>query len=597
MYEKKWFILLIKNNLTNKIIINSKMKNCMKSKFILRKGIIFSLVCMFLVTSCYRIDNLGGVFDGDKMLPPELMLPIGVLDMNIMRILDQINLSDGMEIRESGGDTVSIFYSITEDFDFKIPELDYSKFGTIERTLTTSATNIELLEIDINEDINVEHIESVLLSVFDVRLEITATGTVDWSGIQITTELYHNVTQMDETGRIEQGNVAPETHHLGDGQSVLISYRNIWVTPTNYNTLPMTVTVTAEAGAIPAGSSITYTYSVEKADWRVAFGLFPASMIARNPNQIHDFDISDFDGFRFYDPRINISVRHNVGTSFRFWVDFIEAFNSVDPIGTSVRAWFNNANTGWMDSDSTFADVYRRPARWWSEPETAFIGRFDRHDGRTNLLFDDEVTPNRLRYSFSAESYRVSPDPIGTPHFITPDAFVTVTASAEIPLWLRERRPGEERGYQLTDTVFDLDLENTLPTNSVDLDEVRLELRINNGLPFDVIFEIIAFLDKDGNRIDVPNFEIDERIQAPPTNADGTANHAAVQRQIVAIEINDEQFEKIRFADQMVFRMHADLMDHPESHIRITANDFFRIQVGVFVKGDLNTGMFNNNND
>jgi len=544
------------------------------------------------------------------MLPPELMLPIGHANMNIMRILDSVSWNDGVSHGVNERDNlVVLFYSANQTFNFRIPEFTSEKFNVLSRTVSTEGYFEEAFEMDINDNILVDgHIKSVLLRNFNVELTVTASPGVDLSQIEFTTILFDNVIQMDYVGtaadgisrqpvEINNGNVPHEYKRFpAGGGSIIFQFENIWVHPRNDNELPFKIRLTADnAAAIPVGSTITYEYRIVDLEWTVIYGDFPPARRIDEHSETHSFDISDFDGFRFVDPRITIDIESNVGTTFEFQIDFIEAFHSDNPTDV-VRAVFNNPSTGNIDSESTYALINKRPRYPWSDPVSMFMNErpFDRHDGRTNLLFDRPITPNRMRYEYSVSHTNV-PDDYDTPHFLTPHAGLEITAIAELPLWLRERREGEERGFRLTETIYDIDLERVLP--DVRLEGVKVRLRVRNGLPSDVLFTVAEFLDKDGNNIDIPGFVMSYRIYAPPTNPNGTVNHAAVAPRDLYIRLNEEQYDRFRLVDQIVYHLHADLKNLPDSHIRITPDDFFSVHVGVLLRGDLHTGMFNQNND
>ena len=103
-------------------------------------------------------------------------------------------------------------------------------------------------------------------------------------------------------------------------------------------------------------------------------------------------------------------------------------------------------------------------------------------------------------------------------------------------------------------------------------------------------------MDNDGNKIDVPGFPKTYEIAAPPIvdsePQKGSVDHAAITQELVPIRITGEQFEKIRLADQMTFNLIIDLKDG-ESPMRVTPQDFFGVQVGVYVKSNLDSGIFN----
>jgi len=551
------------------------------------------------------------------MLPPELMIPIGSTEVSVTEVLRRIEWGDDLSYRINENDNlVVLYYSVDQRFNFKIPTVTSEEFTSIiRRDIVTDVDWVlnpgifdEIFEIEVDIDAD-ERISGVLLHSFDVELSVTASGGVDLSQIRFVTILDENVTQMDYVGTaadgitreprpVNGGKVEDHTSRFsGTSGSAMLRYENIRVEPTAENTLPLGVRIAVDYPvAIPAGSTISYEYRVVDLEWTVLYGEFSPARRVGDHSETHDFDLSDFDGFRFVDPRITVNIESNVGTTFEFWIDYIEAFHSSDPTGTAVRAVFNNASTGNVDSESTHIAISNRPRYPWSEMIQAGIGPFNRIDGRTNLLFDQDITPNRMKYEYSVAHFN-APGDHNTPHFLTHNAGLNLKAVAELPLWVRNRRPGEERGYRHSETITGMNLPHELRDVPHDaLEEVRLELRIRNGFATDVSFEITEFLDGDENKIDVPGFPKTYEIDAPPIVASGTqrgsVDHAAVGVQILRIELTGEQFEKIRLADQMTFNLIVDLKDG-ESPMRVTPQDFFGVQVGVYVKSNLDSSIIN----
>ena len=292
-----------------------------------------------------------------------------------------------------------------------------------------------------------------------------------------------------------------------------------------------------------------------------------------------DFDLSFLDGFKLHDPQLNFGVRTNAGIPVLFDIAYVKAYREDEagnPVaGSEVFASFGGSQSTTLD----IANVAEMPGLWGGENWF----RFDRESAQTNALFATDPLPNALEFAYSAQAGERTD---GQWSFLTPDAAVHVVREAVVPLWFDESAEGSE--IVIRDTITGLELDSLMPEGIV-LEQALLALNIENGLPVGFELALDAFLDADGRTVDVP-MERSYKLDMPDVDTDGRIPQGAAAQPVPwEINVDQQAYDALRQVNSIVYSIH--LRQEAGKRVRFEQSNYFGLQVGVYVKGEVNSSI------
>ncbi len=558
----------------------------------MKRKIIGKLSCLFLfssilITSCYKLDL--SEISGDISLPNSLSIPLGNVSLSLDSIIKKAHLDEAISIEPTDNE---INLTIQDEVNFNFRQTDFSqasfspisfKYGFedvppgIEFSYSTPIE--QTFYIDINDNPEIERIDSIVLSSFRVELSMANSAAIDLSKLEIITKFKEeSVSQLDYSGKIVPGEVNNHFFPTNENPSGQIEFNNILIRPNTNNELPVSVIVKTREGEsviIGHNSVVDFKYQVENLNYKTAYGKFPAAIADVHTNR-HHFDISALSGMKFANPQIALSIESNIGTYFSFNIDTICAYVDGSP-QNAVYASFNG-------SPSTSIKIDKKPdypGEWIKQDLPVFNSEF----GKTDLLFGADPTPNVLEYKYSVSTYSKPSEGEETDQFITSDAEIKIYAKGIIPLYFKAGS-----NIEIKDTMS-LQLGNITGSSDM-LEEALLRLGITNGLPVAVDFKIEQFLDENDNPL-LTSIKKEYEIESPEINADGTVK--STKEQTMDITLNDQQFEEIKKADKLIYSIKAH--QNGENKIHFQPDNYFKIQMGVFVKGNLTLDTFSSNKE
>lgn len=574
----------------------------MKKKNFWKRGAVLAL-CPLALVSCFNEVDLSNI-DTEMALPASLALPAGKARLELKDLLAQVDADSLIATDETGGLEValadSMVYEMTPiSLSEEIPDFDvtyrfaeyigeYGLPGNMELLLPAGQVISEFVTYDFFDmQMNEDEREMIREAYVDeLRFSVRVHHTLDdlaEGNLQVKVEFDSDKVRYTD-GRT--GMVADSITPQQDGVGQFV-FRNLDITPfegedDRTGGLPLKMTLTINTGdglTISTSDELTTSFSLDALDWSVAYGTFSAVEVEPRTGSMDGFDISFLDGFRLYDPQLNVGVRTNAGVPVLLDIAYVKTFKE-DEAGNPVPGSEAYASFGGSQSTTLeIANVAVTPGQWGGYN---WFG-FDRETAQTNLLFGTDPLPNALELSYSA---RVTGRDDGEWSFITPDAAVQLTYEAVLPLWFDASAEGSE--IVIRDTVAGLELDSLMPEGIV-LEQALLALTLENGLP--VGFELVldAFLDADGQAVDVP---MDNRYELPMPDVDDEGRvpqDAAAEPVQWNIDVDQAAYDALRRVNSIVYSIH--LRQEPGKRVRFETDNYFGMQVGVYVKGEVNSSI------
>lgn len=560
-------------------------------------------LCPLALVSCFNEVDLSNI-DTEMALPASLALPAGKARLELKDLLAQVDADSLIATDETGGLEVALADSMVYEMtpialSEEIPDFDvtysfaeyigeYGLPGNMELLLPAGQVISEFVTYDffdmqMNEDEREMIREAYVNELrFSVRVHHTLADLAE-GNLQVKVEFdLDKVRYTDGRTGMVADSITPQQD--GVGQFV---FRNLDITPfegedDRTGGLPLKMTLTINTGdglTISTSDELTASFSLDALDWSVAYGTFSVVEVEPRTGSMDGFDISFLDGFRLYDPQLNVGVRTNAGVPVLLDIAYVKTFKE-DEAGNPVPGSEAYASFGGSQSTTLeIANVAVTPGQWGGYN---WFG-FDRETAQTNLLFGIDPLPNALELSYSA---RVTERADGEWSFLTPDAAVQVTYEAVVPLWFDASAEGSE--IVIRDTVAGLELDSLMPDGIV-LEQALLVLTLENGLPVGFELALDAFLDADGQAVDVP---MDNRYELPMPDVDDEGRvpqDAAAEPVQWNIDVDQAAYDALRRVNSIVYSIH--LRQEPGKRVRFETDNYFGMQVGVYVKGEVNSSI------
>lgn len=539
----------------------------------------------FLVSCDSGVDISKAGYD-NLLAPNSVPLPVGSIHLEMRDIVKSIGKSDSYDIDTTGG-TIQIMVEDEVELEFQQHSFDLEHVDVFQINIpylpagVASPTIENGFEININDSENgfVEQIDSIILNRFTLTLNLITDE--DISSLEIGTRLGNGCAYyVDDNGKRlheVEGRFLSQGTHGGR-----LQYDNIMLIPTQSQNgkqnIPVTITLKKHAGTALPAQSVSIAYGIETIDYRVAYGLFPSVVLNRDA-VVYPFDISFLNGLDFYDPRLSVSLKTNIGSFFKLNIDSIATYHDDDPEERTYALFKNGGSVA--DSRTTSENIDTRalyPGTWSDVVDF----NYDRDNGATNLLFknNDGKTPNHMELGYSVSSYRMD-DGNPEPFFIVPGAKALVKIKTVIPLHFSE---GSRKVF--SDTLH-VAFSGLPELNGVNLEKAVLQLKIANKLPVKVGFLLKKFLDSAGNEIQVRLSETDKNIEipSPALNTDGTVDHAVIADPFIKrLNLNTDSYEDIRKVASIVYDLKIN--QDAGKQIFFQSNDSFDVKFGVYLHAE-----------
>lgn len=572
----------------------------MNKKSFWKRGAVLAL-CPLALASCFNDVDLSNI-DMEMALPASLALPAGKARLELKDLLERIDTDSLIATDETGGLEVALIDSLLYEMSpialsEKIPDFDvtyaFSEYigqlglpGNAELPLPPGQIISEFVTYDFYDmGLNEDEREMIREAyVGELRLSVQVHHTLaDLLPDNLQLKVEFDSAKVSYTdGRT--GTVADSIV----GISGELVFENLHLTPfegedDRTGGLPLKMTITINTGndglTLNTSDLLTAHFSTDALDWSVAYGTFSAVEVEPRTGSMDGFDISFLDGFRLYDPQLNVGVRTNAGVPVLLDIAYVKTFKE-DEAGNPVPGSEAYASFGGSQSTTLeIANVAVTPGQWGGYN---WFG-FDRETAQTNLLFGTDPLPNALELSYSA---RVTERADGEWSFLTPDAAVQLTYEAVVPLWFDASAEGSE--IVIRDTVAGLELDSLMPDGIV-LEQALLALTLENGLPVGFELALDAFLDADGQAVDVP---LDNRYELPMPDVDDEGRvpqDAAAEPVQWNIDVDQAAYDALRRVNSIVYSIH--LRQEPGKRVRFETDNYFGMQVGVYVKGEVNSSI------
>ncbi len=307
-------------------------------------------------------------------------------------------------------------------------------------------------------------------------------------------------------------------------------------------------------------------------------------------NYTSDFQQEDA-FFPFFDPQILMSCINNIGVPVRYYIDYVEAFDT--RTGEKVRADFGGADT------DTTSMVVATPSydaiKGLSKDELLNFDvqsimckselLFDREFGHTDRLF--KINPNKLRYHYRIRS--VDNDPTNV-HFFFHNSDMELKEDTKLPLWFEgDKDPDKNFHITRNDSVDFLATSDTSSGFSLSDDsELVLKLSYINYLPVGVKGSI-AFLDANGQRI-LQEAEQSFAIKAGKVDADGYVVTSTDEADAIRLAFGANEASRL-LSEVATFLFTYKLANNELKTVRLRTSDWLDLKASMYINGSLVTDL------
>lgn len=558
--------------------------------------IIIVLFFLILFPACEADIDIKNVSD-EIALQPSLVVPVASASINLGQFLkahydgENLDLSDNPEIN----------YISKDSAEFKLGELNFldnvqpltknlypspSGAATIPpNTIIPTISSTDFVNLGINSALNADRIDSIKVTSVLMSVAVTLTPemrSIDPANLKLSVVLPPDRVRMTGTGS-NTITIVPEAY----GQSVNVLISDFVLNTSNSVTgFPIQLKVDAQSASFPLtlspASAIICDLKFSQLVYSVAYGNFES---ATNVSFVHarKLDIGTVfpTGFlKFSNPQLYISATSNIGTYLSFNIDYIKAFVSTDSSISPVYAWFNGHTTNSVADQ--FDSKPARPGLWVSKD----FKPFDKDRGETNLLFENVNRPDMIEYKFSGGINKelVQKDP--TPSFITPDGKLKVYFTHIIPFQLNEGSY-----YEHQDTLRNIvgEIANVFDKYTANrISSVAIILDVKNGFPVQTRF-FVQFLDSLGRML-LTDLEKEYVVEAGNVDANGIVQPGKETKQTIVMLISKDQIPELKNAGSMAYSVRFE-GEGSQSNIHVTQSNTFDLNLGLYVKGDINENL------
>ena len=547
---------------------------------------IFKILSMFWIsslifTACMSDVDLSDVSD-KIMIDESLVVPVGEASVNVRELLDKLDLTNLVTT-----DPTEIYFESIDSTEYKFRDVNllansvpFTKTLNLNpgapvvypaNTAIPTVTQSAVFDLGLNSTPSTERVDSVKVKNATFSAKVTC-NIVGVNANDITVSLIFPPKKFRKSNGSGTITLTPTAFNV-DNDIVLSNFAII--TDGNASGLPLDIKLDIRKLGVPITLNSTSQISVQlkfkTLNFDVAFGAFQPSLIASETQTI-PLDVASYlpDALlKFANPKATIDVTSNIGTYIRFKVDYIKAYVKADPT-KEVKASFNG-------SDSYTYNL-AKPANPGDSVTTQLV--FDKDNGQTNKLFESAYKPDMLEYKFSTllntDALNNSPT---LPLFFPSYGKIKAKIKVQIPLHLNA---GSNIEYK--DTI---DIEGGTIGSKLDnttFENTALVLKVKNGLPVKANFAVF-FIDSIGRKIETTLDDTSYTINAPSVDASGVVVVSSIASQIIKINMNKTEFNDLRKAQKVGYVVKVEGKD-ATSAIHFTKNDSFKLNLGVFVKGN-----------
>jgi len=537
----------------------------------------------FLFVGCEADINLSNV--SNKLInKSSVIVPLGTVSVNVGELIRKYYTNPDVVL----GDNSEITYQYTDSMDFKFAKVNllanvqpFTKQFKLnpdglpippipEKTSLPTITDVESLDMGDQTD-NYERIDSATIKQATFSVVINQTD-LDVPAQNITANISFS------------GSNSFDINPIAYGVENLVVMKNFSIHPVN-GKLPFTISINSKAGDDPvlltSKSKFQFSFNIKQLDFDVAYGYFPPTVLSSNIQQFK-FDFGKFlpDGsIKLSDPKIDISLKSNIGTYLIYQLDYLKSFINNDTTN-SVFATFNGET-----SNSCDLIIDKKPSKP-NEIVTKNFKTFDNGNGSIYKLLENINKPNTIQYKYALkiDTDFVKQDP--TPNFITSNPSIKVKYKISIPLNL-----GSGSYYDITDSTANglAGLSNELSQIKVaDIDSLILVLGVTNGLPVKSALQLI-FIDNTGKELQT-DFQKEFTLNSGNVDAAGIVNAGAENKQNIQVLLTRQELDVLKTAKVVRYKLRIEGKDL-NSKIHFTTNDHIDVKAGVFIKAKVSTGL------
>jgi len=511
-----------------------------------------------------------------------VIVPVGTVSVTIGDLIRKYYTNPDVVL----GDNSEINYQYTDSIDFKFAKVDllanmqpFTKQFKLnpdglpidpipEETSLPTITDVGSLNMG-DQTNNYERIDSASIK------QATFSVTIDQTDL--------NVPAQNITANISfSGSNSFDINPVAYGVENLVVMKDFSIHPVN-GKLPFTITINSKAGNDPvlltSKSKFQLSFNIKQLDFDVAYGYFPPTVLSSNIQQLQ-FNLRNVlpgGSIKLSDPKIDVSLKSNIGTYLIFQLDYLKSFINNDTT-TSVFATFNG-NT----SNSCDLLIDKKPSKP-NEIITKTFKPFDNENGSIDKLLQNINKPNTIQYKYALkiDTNFVKQDP--TPNFITSDPLIKVKYKITLPFNL-----GPGSYYDIADSTSNglADLSSELSQIKVaNIDSMIFVLGVTSGLPVKAILQMI-FVDQQGQEIK-SDFQTTYTLNAGNVDADGIVKPGNESKQNIQVLLTKDELDILKTAKTIRYKIRIEGKDL-DSKIHFTTNDHIDVKAGVFIKAKVST--------
>ena len=559
----------------------------MNFRFLLLLSAFFSI----LFVSCEADIDLNNV-SNDISLHPDLIVPIGSANVSLGQLLSA-NTSLGKYLTV---DDSEINYLRMDSSEFNFPVLNFLANSTeLSRNITLGPSgtfippNIVLptiavtdtVDLGLNSANNGDRVDSIHVKSATITVVISVSpdlATINPSNLKFSI--------VFPTGKIRMLNGTSSTINFkptgyGIPYDVVLS-DFMMSTSGKESGIPIEIRLDAKTGALPlvlsSTSFITDKISFKQLDYSVVYGTFNSGLkLSNSYKQGIDLDKDLPNGLlKFANPQVFISAISNVGMYLNFKIDFIKAYVSTNQNINPVFANFNG-------SQNVNVELKRKPVNP-GDTVHLMLPTLNKDWGGTNMLFENESTPDVLQYNFSASVDSLLTANGKSPSYITSDAKIKVYLKTIIPLSF-----SKGSYYEFSDSIPNIFVGISNALNQFTYTKITstaLILNITNGLPVrtSFTFDLTDSLGKVLPTTFVKNYV----IQGGKVDGNGIVQPGKETKQSIQLVVTKEQLDILKKARVLTYKVRIDGNDI-NSNIHFIPSNTFDLKAGLFIKGDVNT--------
>jgi hypothetical protein len=554
----------------------------MKKIYALKTLLVLAAASLMSLSSCMEAVDLNNL-STDMQLGGKLAVPVGSTEFTIKDLLERYEQDTSIHVGIGDGDVVMLY--VENIMTYQTPDLS-DKFSALTQDVMAYSIETKPLNLaDVGFDFQVAPTQGAVIAQ-DTTMTFDFNNLNNDSEQEINSLLFRKtdikVTVNTYGKTYPEGFLVITLQLPGTNDSIVIdASKGSFVEPKQNLKVLLNKEQTTEYSVkfkitgdgtttIATNDRINIAIAFTNSDY-IVYGYFYYND-GKKQMQPYSVDLFSYlpEGcdLRFFAPSFKFDVSSNIGIPFIFDIDTIisHEYGESDPKYVSVSLSENNV-------------IARADSLGDLECSSIAVDKTSFPDGNASSIFNTKLTSIGASFSFRAPE--IGNSLAAKEQFISSDSRLTMTANAQLPIWLDA---GSVVAY--ADTLDGIDIE--------DYDyitDAKLLFAYTSYLPMGFAITI-TLLDEQMNPIAVA--EPDKyayEIKAAPVDGDGGVIQSNPTQGEFSIEYKNDVISDLKKAKHLVVNVKAKGAT-PGSKIKITNNDKLSIKVGLRTEGGLTVDGF-----